>query len=260
MSGVQTMETGSRVSALDRLRDLPEVFSLRAAATALDLEIETMRIYAFRWRQKGLVENFGRTGVHFNLLKNPDAASTMIPEALYMALGNLPLVEIGGSVLADTGLTMQRHIRLEVAVICERRPTLPTLPGISLLRRPIWWGSYLSQKARHRAARSMILPCASASLSLADAILSRHLDGSGSVVRPMPDAAWMPTQDELAVLPYARQDLARTTLQHLSALIEVAPDGVFDETRPRRMVAEEILRDTCASLAAELVQEPEMAP
>ncbi len=247
-----------RVSAIERLRALPEVFSLRTAATTLDLEIETMTIYAFRWRQKGLVENFGRTGVYFNLLKNPDASATMVAEALYMALGNLPLVEVGGSALVDSGLTMQRHIRLEVAVSCDLRPTLPTLPGISLLRRPIWWGTYLTQKSRIRATRSTVLPCASASLAMADAILSHYVRQAGIQTRPTPDRAWLPTPDEVATHSYAREDLSRTTHQHLAGLILAAPEGTFPGSPSPESCAAAIMRTTFAPLAQELLPDAEM--
>ncbi|UNC16250.1 hypothetical protein FE249_18715 (plasmid) [Acidiphilium multivorum] len=258
-SAGRPIRAASRVSALERLRDLPEVFSLRTAATALDLEIETMTVYAFRWRQKGLVENFGRTGVYFNLLKNPDAANTMVAEALYMALGNLPLVEVGGSALVDSGLTMQRHIRLEVAVICDRRPTLPTLPGISLLRRPIWWGGYLAQKARIRATRSTVLPCASASLAMADAILSHHVRQAGIQARPDPDLAWLPTPDEVATHSFAREDLSRTTHQHLAGLIASAPEDIFQGSTSPEDCAAAILRTTFAPLAQDLSPAAEMS-
>ena len=64
----------SHKSAVERLQELPEVFTLNTVAAMLDCDTGNASTYIARWKDSGLVKSLGpRTGIHFNLLKNPQA-------------------------------------------------------------------------------------------------------------------------------------------------------------------------------------------
>jgi len=129
------------VAALDRLRALPEVFSLRRVMATFD-EPDVRRatriasVYLDRWVRDGLVQAYGgRTGVYFNLIRNPQAPSQRRDEALRLVFPSAVLA--GASVLHDAGVTTQIPHRIEVAVL--RRKSYPNLPELELLPRPQAW-------------------------------------------------------------------------------------------------------------------------
>lgn len=245
---------GQRVSATTRLRILPDVFTITSASAMLDMSTEAVSIYLSRWKQRGLVRGFGRTGVYFNMLTGAEPAEETVREALNLALRR-PMIEAGGSVMAKIGLTMQRHVPMEVLVPVVRLQyqTVPDIPGIHLLRRPQWWFDYMLTRSRARDMQPGGIPSASASLALADALLASCSDEDfGFRVRPVPDPAWLPDAREIAETSYARQDLARKTLGHMAQILRSSPasgqDGMSRCALNEKSF--EIMRDRLGDFAA----------
>lgn len=123
-------------SALDYLRCLPEVFSLNYLAARMDGDKAKASVYLSRWKLSGLVSSFGqRTGVHFNLLRNPNAPQDGIFNALEMVFPGA--VIIGASVLHDAAWTTQIPRAIDVAVLNRR--SFPVIAGFDIHCRPREW-------------------------------------------------------------------------------------------------------------------------
>lgn len=123
-------------SAIQRLRELPEVFSISVLAARLGGDKNRAAIYAKRWRDSGLLAAAGpRVGVYFNLVRRPDAASTLTLDALQMIFPEAVLS--GETVLHDAGWTTQIP-RLTQVVVLDRK-SLPEVYGFEIHRRPASW-------------------------------------------------------------------------------------------------------------------------
>ena len=135
-----------RTSALERLKELPEVFTLATAARLLACDSRRASTYIGRWKEAGLVSSLGpRAGVHFNLLKDPGAAVTYRMAAIAHLL---PGAVIGGaSAVHAAGWTTQFPRRTELLV--PDRRTVPAIHGAEVATRPLSW---------FRRARDWILP------------------------------------------------------------------------------------------------------
>jgi hypothetical protein len=96
----------------------------------------TVLAYLTRWKAKAWVEQAGpRSGIYFNLLANPLAASEHRVGALLMAYPSAMLM--GESVLHAAGWITQIPQQIHVAV--EKRRSYVQLSGIALHPKPLDW-------------------------------------------------------------------------------------------------------------------------
>lgn len=126
----------SRISALDRLRGLPEVFTLNTAAATLGCSTKQASTYIHRWGDSALISNLGpRTGVHFNLLRNPKAEEELRMDAIgYLFPGAM----IGGvSAIHAAGWTTQ--FPREIEIIIPNRRSFPSVEGAEISCRTLKW-------------------------------------------------------------------------------------------------------------------------
>lgn len=123
-------------SSIERLRELPEVFTLSAVASLGAMPKKTATVYLSRWSAASLVEASGpRSGVYFNLIKSPVISGEMRLKALLATYPSAIL--IGESVLHSAGWTTQVPRKTSVAVISRR--SYVQLDGFEISGRPISW-------------------------------------------------------------------------------------------------------------------------
>jgi len=173
------------VSSLDRLRELPEVFTLGTASSMFGWDGKTASHYIARWKKQGFVSSLGeRTSVHFNLFKNPEAAEERLLDAVKFLFPGA--VVTGASALHFAGVTTQIPRSIEIAI--PTRPSYPKIPGIEITTRPRAWFS----KMKDHLVRDGILPRLSAEYALAD-------DWQRDGWRPDPDdIEWDEIQTDIA--------------------------------------------------------------
>lgn len=155
--------TGTRINSRQRLAALPEVFTAEDLAEQHQIGQTVAHQYLARWRGYGLVLPLGRTGVHFNLQRDPTAPATKLQAALERALGR-PVLPVGAVVLRNHGwLRPEAPRRLpEFAVPAPPgQNTVPGIPGLILLRRPPWWFETIErQESSAMALADMLLSAA----------------------------------------------------------------------------------------------------
>ncbi len=124
------------VGAVERLKNLPEVFNINTLSRLMGMPKPTVLAYLSRWKAKAWVEQAGpRSGIYFNLLANPLAADQHRVGALLMAYPSAMLM--GESVLHAAGWITQIPQELHVAV--EKRRSYVQLSGIALHPKPLDW-------------------------------------------------------------------------------------------------------------------------
>ncbi|MFG6082885.1 hypothetical protein ACEUZ9_004117 [Paracoccus litorisediminis] len=161
------------VRAFDQLKALPEVMTVSTVAAMLDLPSKSASLYLSRWQKAGMTQALGeRTGVHFNLVRNPEAPEERLMDALQLLL---PGAVIGGaSALHAAGWTTQIPRSLELIV--PARPSLPQIPGVDPHQRSNRW----FRKIHDGLIREGTLPRMAPAAALADAWIS-------GLWRPDPD-------------------------------------------------------------------------
>lgn len=123
-------------SSVERLRELPEVFTLAAVASLGAMSKKAATVYLARWTSAGLAEASGpRSGVYFNLIKRPEITGEMRLKALLSTYPSAVL--IGESVLHGAGWTTQIPRKVSVAVIS--RKTYAQVNGFEVSGRPLSW-------------------------------------------------------------------------------------------------------------------------
>lgn len=128
--------TAPYVGALERLKNLPEVFNVNTLSRLMGMPKPTVLATLTRWKAKAWVEQAGpRSGIYFNLLANPQAADEHRIGALLMAYPSAMLM--GESVLHAAGWITQIPQQLHVAV--EKRRSYVQLTGIALHPKPLDW-------------------------------------------------------------------------------------------------------------------------
>lgn len=125
-----------RIPAHKRLAAMPEVFTTNTLAVHLDVELDVASVYLNRWKEEGLVSSLGkRAGVHFNLVRNPNAHSDNRLDAVGLLL---PGAVIGGaSAIHAAGWTTQIPWRLEV--LAQPRRSYPSLNDVTVSKRSKSW-------------------------------------------------------------------------------------------------------------------------
>lgn len=179
-------------SAIDRLRDLPEAFTLAAFRRLTGLSENAAAVCLHRWKMKDLIEPAGtRAGIYFNKLKIPQPDTALRVEAL---LHEYPSAILSGeSVLHAAGWITQIPAQLTVAVLS--RPTYVSLRGFEIRGRPLSWFTAVhpdvSRRGTDRVYGMRALPPA---LALAD------LYGDPKAWHPDPDDLDIPPDHSAEVL------------------------------------------------------------
>lgn len=138
-----TSESGIRRSAYDRLRELPEIFTIATAMRQIGLDMPSMRVTMSRWHRRGLVEPAGpKAGIYYNRLVSPDAPAERLSDAILMVHPTAILCE--ASVLHAAGWTTQIPTRVSVNGV--RRPSYAELYGVDVHPRPIGWFRFMRRQ------------------------------------------------------------------------------------------------------------------
>lgn len=168
-------------SAIEVLRNMPEVFGLSTFQRMNDLERNQAHVYLSRWGKAGLVQSAGpRAGIYFNLVREPNAVSTRAAEALQLVHGSA--VMNGASVLHAAGWTTQIPHRVTVAALS--RETFPQLDAFNVVPRMRSWFEKVSDNAGlNKEGGTYGLPSLTPAFALADSF--KHED------------AWRPDPDDL---------------------------------------------------------------
>jgi len=123
-------------SAIDRLRSLPEAFTLAGFRRLTGFSENAAAVCLHRWKGKNLIEPAGeRAGIYFNKLKNPQPDTTLRVAALLHEYPSAILC--GESVLHAAGWITQIPAQLTVAVLS--RPTYVSFHGFEIRGRPLSW-------------------------------------------------------------------------------------------------------------------------
>lgn len=225
-----------RVSSLERMRTLPEVFSTQDVMAYCEVTRSHADTMVREWRGKDLITSLGarKAGVHFNLIRNPAGPLILLNEAMWV-LTRRPTLLVGGMALRAGEWTTQLHRKHEVAMgVTTRLPTVPTgLDGVSVnvMPRPaVWMHELLNDAERHDTVGSGGFPTVSPAMALADSVLA-HARGVGPQVNaPLP---WLPDPDDLEIPDEEAFDAVRECMTKLRAdgnemqLIEGYRDSVF---------------------------------
>jgi hypothetical protein len=120
-------------SAIQRLADLPEVFTGGDLTVLLGWKSAICSSYLAQWRKAGLVKSLGgRSDVHMNLVRNRQVS----PEAA-LRRAYPQVVKVGVDVLREAGWTTQIATRIDVAV--PTASSLYALPGFAITTRTAPW-------------------------------------------------------------------------------------------------------------------------
>lgn len=197
----------SRVSAIDRLGSLPDVFDLQLFHLATNIDKASAKVMLSRWASKGYIELAGpRAGIYFKRLGSTMDRSEQVLSAVRLFYPSATWC--GASVLHRAGWATQIPRQMHIAI--EARPSLVQLNDVVFYERNLDWF-----KAVHEASGFEKQPPAAGAIrslkpewALAD--MQVHQDG------------WVPDEDDLD-LPDgagAKVALAIETLEALSAPAE----------------------------------------
>jgi len=219
------MPAGHYRSNLARLRALPELFTLTQLGATLNSP--TASTYVARWRDQGLIAPFGKTGLYFNLLANPQSPRERAMQALTLLFPSA--VIISASVLHDAGWTTQIPRTVQVAV--SVRPSYPQLEDFTLLpRRRTWYTEMHPYMIRTGQATP---PRLSAAAALVDGW--RSLEPGRLTRRESP--GWAPDPDDLDL-----DEVDWPQVQAIAQALSVTPPdwacdfmqaGLFEDLAPR---------------------------
>lgn len=220
----QSAERKEYVSALNRLRGLPEVFDLRDMQVQFGMTAETAAHYCWRWRQNGLVKALGprQVGVYYNLLRDPGAADNRQAEAVEKFL-RVPVVVTGASALHWHGWTTQRPHQIELAVPVMRGHTsVPQLNDLQLSPRYRRWFAVLKEGAEIGINGFLV---ARPAVALADSLLSSQL----SLTKGR--RVWEPGDGDVTVEGRDAFDEAAMVMRDLGADDDLV-DSLLDRFKP----------------------------
>jgi len=124
------------VSAIDRLRNLPEVLTLSRFASVSGVNREHATVLLARWTEAGLARAAGpRSGVYYNRFKRQEITAEMKGTACYILYPSAVLT--GESALHNAGWTTQIPANISVAVLSRR--TYAKFDGFEITGRPRAW-------------------------------------------------------------------------------------------------------------------------
>ncbi len=120
-------------SAVQRLLDLPEVFTGSDLTIRFHWTSTTASTYLAKWRRAGLVRSLGgRTDVHMNLVRNRELSPEVALRRAYPRA-----IKVGVDVLRQAGWTTQLPSFVDVAI--PSSSATHVLDGFLLSRRPERW-------------------------------------------------------------------------------------------------------------------------
>lgn len=170
-------------SAVERLRDLPEAFTLAGFRRLTGFSDQAAAVCLHRWKRKDLIEPAGdRAGIYFNKLKCPEPDASLRMQALLFEYPSAIL--IGESVLHAAGWITQIPARLTVAVL--RRPRYVSFHGFEIRGRPLGWFNAVHGAIQHPATGQVY---GMRALPPAFALADLYYDSKG----------WHPDPDDLDV-------------------------------------------------------------
>lgn len=121
------------VSAMQRLLDLPEVFTGSDLTVRFQWTSATASTYLAKWRRAGLVRSLGgRSDVHMNLVRNREVSPEVALRRAYPRA-----IKVGVDVLRQAGWTTQVPHAVDVAIPQSSVPHV--LDGFVLSRRSERW-------------------------------------------------------------------------------------------------------------------------
>jgi predicted transcriptional regulator of viral defense system len=164
-----------RVQIIERLRKLPPVFTVNTASAIMGCEAGMTSTYIKRWKDTGLVSSLGnKSGVHFNLLADPNGVATRRMEAIKEVYPGAVLS--GASALHLAGWTTQ--IPTSDHIIIPARRSWPEVEGVDVsLRDPEWFGL-----AKDAMKKGQHFPSLHPAFALADSVKS---------------GSWIPDSDDI---------------------------------------------------------------
>ncbi len=175
------MSAAQRISSVKRLQQLPSVFSLNQAVRRLGMDRHVLSVYLARLERAEWVRKAGpRSGIYYNLLRDPQAHQKHLVEAIRLAYPSAVLY--GASVLHSAGWTTQIPRAIHIAVMS--RPSYPKIDGVEFYRRPrSWFLRHGEDILKHPDFASYGLPALSPGVCLTD--MRRYRDG------------WVPDPDDI---------------------------------------------------------------
>lgn len=129
----------TNVRSIDRLRQLPAVFSVNHAARVFEMDKRMLSVYLVRLQRTGLIKKAGpKAGIYYNMLlgspkTDPDARNLV--EAIRIAYPSAILY--GASVLHNAGWTTQIPQAIHIVVL--DKGSYPILDGVEIYRRSLAW-------------------------------------------------------------------------------------------------------------------------
>jgi len=184
----------SRVSSMDRLSQLPPVFSLADLCRLHEMSVETAKLWINRMVRFGKVKFVGpRTGYYFNSLLFPDAHVNNMLDAVQAIYPSA--IVVGANVLHAYGWITQIPHTYDVAVISQK--SLAAVYGVKLHMRPRSW--YIKQQKKNAILRQGESPFPIDSLTPAAALEDAHKH----------TGIWVPDPDDLYIPDDPEEDVVR---------------------------------------------------
>lgn len=129
-------EEKARVSSLDRLRRLGEVFDLHDVLAEEGMTENNAHTWLMRTvNLKHIAQAGGRSGIYYNLVKDPDGPRTRRLEAVARMYPSA--VVVGVAVLFKHGLIAEEHLEIDVAI--PKAPSTRTFEGVHFVTREKSW-------------------------------------------------------------------------------------------------------------------------
>lgn len=186
--------TQTRQSSVDRLQDLPAVFTAPWLRRQMGWDVKTASVYLNRWKARGWLALAGpRCGIYYNLLTEQQVNGEMRIKALQLAYPSAHLV--GETVLHAAGWITQIPQSLHAMVLS--RPSLAELDGVMLHPRPRRW---LAKVHGFCAEQGQGVPELYGLPSLPPALALVDAYGDAAGWHPDPDDLDVPREDEALVL------------------------------------------------------------
>lgn len=137
-----------KISTIDRLRALPDLFDQGQAIRMLRLDANTLHVYLDRWKKRGLISAAGpRARLYYNLLSNPMGPEYLCEKALLRLYPTA--VARGYTVLHDFGWMTQIPNKKEVVVLA--RLSYIRVDGFDIQGRSArWFGTFVDNLWRSR--------------------------------------------------------------------------------------------------------------
>lgn len=156
------MEEKTRVSSLERLRRLQEVFDLKDVLAEEGMTENNAHTWLMRTvNQSHIAQAGGHSGIYYNLVKDPDGPRTRRLEAVARMYPSA--VVVGAAVLHKHRLIDDEHLEIDVAI--PKAPSTRTFAGVKFVTREKSW--FTGHETRFLPAGTLF---AIASLTPEDAI------------------------------------------------------------------------------------------